>query len=386
MGVGGAGQGAYHGRQVEVQHPLVLGACQGVGPETRLLGVGLHQPDLVVITAGEFEVVEGLLVDEEHGRGGAILRRHVGDGGPIAEGEGGGALAMELQVGADHLLLAQELGERQHQIRGGDAGLGLAGELDADDRRQPHPGGAPQHHVLRFEAPHPHSDDAEGIHVGGVAVGAHAGIRVGQAAIGVDDGGHLLQVDLVHDAVARRDHLYVLERLLGPVDEVEAILVAAILDGAVLGKGVRVEAAALHGQGVVDDKLHRHHWVHLGGIPPLIGDGIAQASEIHQGGLAQDVVAHHPGREPGEVAIALVVDDLAEALAEDGRIAPAHQVLGMHAGGVGEPVPGAGGDGVHRLPGVEVVKLCAGQGLAILSVYHHLRSLSGTKVRSSGPT
>ncbi|MNZ35332.1 hypothetical protein D3C78_527290 [compost metagenome] len=148
MGVGGACQGTYHGRQVEVQYALVLGIHQGIGPEARLLGVGLHQLHLLVVTAGESEVVDGLAVDEEHGRGGAIFRRHVGDGGPIAEGQGGGALATELQIGADHLLLAQELGERQHQIRGGDAGLRLTGQLHTDDRRQPHPGGAAQHHVL----------------------------------------------------------------------------------------------------------------------------------------------------------------------------------------------------------------------------------------------
>ena len=133
MGVGGARQGAHHARQVKVQHPLVLGA---------------RQADLLVVTAGELEVVEGLLVDEEHGRGSAVFRCHVGDGGPIAEGEGGGALATKLQIGPDYLLLAQEFGERQHQVRGGDAGLRLAGELHADDRRQPHPGGAPQHDVL----------------------------------------------------------------------------------------------------------------------------------------------------------------------------------------------------------------------------------------------
>ena len=148
MGIGGARQGAHHARQVKVQHPLVLGARQGIGPETDLPGIGFHQPDLLVVTASELEVVDGLLVDEEHGRGSAILRRHVGDGGPIAEGEGGGPLATKLQVGADHLLLAQEFGEGEHQIGGGDAGLRLAGELHADDRRQPHPGGAPQHDVL----------------------------------------------------------------------------------------------------------------------------------------------------------------------------------------------------------------------------------------------
>lgn len=82
---------------------------------------------------------------------------------------------------------------------------------------------------------------------------------------------------------------------------------------------------------MVDDELHRHDRVHLGGISPLLGDGVAKAREVHQGGLSQDVVAHHPRREPGKVAIALVVHYLAEALAEDGRIAFANQVLGVDA-------------------------------------------------------
>ena len=45
----------------------------------------------------------------------------------------------ELQPGTDHFLLAQELGERQHHIGGGNARLQLAGQLDADDFRQAHP-------------------------------------------------------------------------------------------------------------------------------------------------------------------------------------------------------------------------------------------------------
>ncbi|MNG96892.1 hypothetical protein D3C79_559780 [compost metagenome] len=385
MRVGGARQGAHHAGQIEVQHALVLGIRQAVGPEARLLGIGLHQLDLFTITAGEPQVVDGLAVDEEHGRGGAVFRCHVGDGGAIAEGQGARALTTELQIGADHFLLAQELGQGEHHVGGGDAGLRLATELDADDLRQAHPGGAPQHHVLGFQAAHAHRDHPEGIHVRGVAVGADTGVRVGDAPVVVNDRRHLLQVDLVHDAVARLDHLYVLERLLGPVDEVEAILVAAILDGAVLGKRIGIEAATFHGQRVIDDELHRHHGVDLGGVTALIGDGIAQTGQVHQRGLAQDVVAHHPGREPGEVAIAFIQGDLAEALAEDGRVALAHQVLGMNASGVREFVPGAGLDGFDRRTGVEVVQHRAGQGLAIVAV-HHLRSLSGTNTRSSGPT
>jgi hypothetical protein len=46
----------------------------------------------------------------------------------------------------------------------------------------------------------------------------------------------------VHDAVAGRDDVDVLERGFGPVDEMETILVAAILDRAVLVEGIGLEA------------------------------------------------------------------------------------------------------------------------------------------------
>ena len=59
-----------------------------------------------------------------------------------------------------------------------------------------------------------------------VTVGAHAGIGEGHAVTHLNDRRHFLQIDLVHDAVAGRDHIDVLERELGPVDEVEAVLVA----------------------------------------------------------------------------------------------------------------------------------------------------------------
>lgn len=48
-------------------------------------------------------------------------------------------LAPELQVGADHLLLAQELGQRQHHVGGGDAGPRPAIEFDRHDVRRAHP-------------------------------------------------------------------------------------------------------------------------------------------------------------------------------------------------------------------------------------------------------
>ncbi len=83
---------------------------------------------------------------------------------------------------------------------------------------------------------------------------------------------------------------------LAPVDEVKAVGVAAVFDCAVLLERLGVKAGALHGQRVVHDQLHGHHRVHLGRVAALVGNRIAQAGQIDQRRLAQDVVAHHAGR------------------------------------------------------------------------------------------
>ena len=190
-------------------------------------------------------------------------------------------------------------------------GCTLAGQLDADDIRQPHPGGAAEHDVLGFQPADADGDDAERVDMRGVAIGADQRIREGDAVAGVDHRRHPLQIDLVHDAVARRHDLDVLESFLGPVDEVEAILVAAILDGAVLGERIFLKAAMLDGERVIDDQLHRHHRVHLGRIAAHIGNRIAQAGEVNQRGLAEDIVADHAGRVPGKVQLASCVRSVA---------------------------------------------------------------------------
>ncbi len=368
------GHVAHHARQVELEHALVLRRLQAVRPESGLLRVGLHEPHLRVVPAGELQVLDRLRVDVEHRRRGAVLRRHVGDGGPVAQRQRGGAVAMELEVGADHLRLAQELGEREHDVGGGDARLALAAELYADNLGQAHPRRTAQHHVLGLEAADADGDHAEGIHVRRVAVGADAGVGKCHAVLRLDHRRHLLQVDLVHDAVAGGNHVHVVEREAGPVDEVEPVLVAAVLDGAVLGERVRIVATALDRQRVVHDQLHRHHRVHPGRVATLVRNRIAQAGEVDERGLAEDVVAHHARRKPREVAVPLHVDDLLQALVDDRRIGAAHDVLRVHARGVRQPVPGAGPDRVHCGARVEVVEGGAGKGLAESGVH-------GTTVR-----
>ncbi|MNN47356.1 hypothetical protein D3C81_1617730 [compost metagenome] len=120
---------------------------------------------------------------------------------------------------------------------------------------------------------------------------------------------------------------------------------------------------------MVDDQLHRHHRVDLGRVTATVGDGVAQAGEVDQRGLAKDVVAHHAGREPGEVEVALALDQLAQRGIEAGRIAAAHQVFRQYAGGIRKTVIGAGLDRIDRRAGVEIIQASARQVLAKFTIH-----------------
>ena len=255
--------------------------------------------------------------------------------------------------------------------------------MDTDDVGQAHPRRPAEHDVLGLETTDADRDHAQRVDVRGVAVGADQRIGKRDTVLGVDDRRHPLQVDLVHDAVARRDHVDVLERLLGPVDEVKAILVAAIFDRAVFRERVFVEPAVLDGQGMVDDQLHRHDGIDLRRIATLLRDGITQSREVDQRGLAENVVTHDARRKPGEVQVAPAFDQLCQRCIQRRWIAAAHEVLGEHSRGVWQAVVRARLDRVDRGPCVEIVETRAGQGLAVVGV--HGRCSIGTNFWSSGP-
>lgn len=216
-----------------------------------------------------------------------------------------------------------------------------------------------------------------------MAVGAHARIRKRHPVQRVDHRRHFLQIDLVHDPVAWRNHFHVLERTLGPFDEVEAIGITPIFHAAILGERLLVEAGVFHCQRVIHNQLHRHHRIDLRRVAALLGNGIAQARKIHQCGLAQDVVTHHPRRKPREIQIALALDQLPQVRLQQWWLCPPHQVLGMHACGVWQ---GCIRTGLQRIDGgacIEVIQRGARQGLAVLAI-HGWRYRSGRGNRESG--
>jgi hypothetical protein len=139
----------------------------------------------------------------------------------------------------------------------------------------------------------------------------------------------------VHDAVTGRDNVYILERGLGPLDEVEAVFVTTVFDLAVLPEGIRVETRRFHRQRVIHNQLSRHNRVDQGGVTALIGNRVTQTCEIDQGGLTQDVVANDAGGIPGKIQIALAFDQLFQRISQGFRFAAAHQLFCQDFGGVG---------------------------------------------------
>ncbi|MCY1369371.1 hypothetical protein D9M69_564070 [compost metagenome] len=120
---------------------------------------------------------------------------------------------------------------------------------------------------------------------------------------------------------------------------------------------------------MVDDQLGRHHRVHLRRITALQGDGVTQAGEVDQRGLAENVVAHHAGREPREVEVALALDELLQGFGERGRVAATHKVFRQYTGGVRQGVVGARLDRLDRCADIEVIQVAAGQRFTKLCVH-----------------
>jgi len=136
----------------------------------------------------------------------------------------------------------------------------------------------------------------------------------------------------------------ILERLLGPVDEVETVFVAPVFDHAVLVERVRIKTTAFDCQRVVHYQLRRHHRIDQCRVTALQRNRIAQTGQIDQCGLPENVVTYDACREPWEVQIALAFDELFQGRGQRCRVAAAHQIFRQYARGVRQFVVSAGCD------------------------------------------
>ena len=251
-----AGERGQHGGNVEFEHigEHRVGRAGGA-PHALGLGIGLDQRDAVIGPAGLVEIGDGLRIDREEAAGRAIFRRHIADGGAVGEREVIEARAEELDELADHALLAQHLGDGEHEIGGGDALFHLAGELEADHLGNEHGDRLAEHGRFRLDAAHAPAEHAEAVDHGGVRVGAHQRIGIGHLDLlavdlflaGPDGLGEVFEVHLMADAGAGRDDAEVVERVLAPLQEAIALLVLLVFFLDVLAERL-----------VVTEEVHDH--------------------------------------------------------------------------------------------------------------------------------
>ena len=207
-----------------------------------------HQGNLFWRPTGQLQVVNGLLIDIKQPGRGAELRGHIGNSGPVADGQTGTARPKKLQPAGNHPSLAQKLGQGENDIGGRNTRLALSHQFDPDNIRQTHHGWTTKHNRFRFQTADADGDNAQGINMGRVTVGTHTGIGKGDTVTNLNDRRHFLQIDLVHDAVPGGYHIHITECRFAPLNKMETICIAPRLNDLVVRHGIGVRAIMLHCQ------------------------------------------------------------------------------------------------------------------------------------------
>ena len=296
-----AGQAGHDGAEIEFQRVGEDGIGRiGFAPQALRLRISLDQRHGVGIAAGQHQIIDGLGIDREEAAGGAIFRRHVGQRGAIGQRERIKAGAIIFDEAANDALPAQHLGGGEHQIGGGHAFGQVAGELEADDFGDEHGNRLAQHRGFGFDAADAPAQHAEAVDHRGVAVRAHARIRIGDHGArsvfaAPDRLGEIFQVHLVADAGAGRHRAEILQRAAAPAQELIAFQVAGIFQRHIVFKRLGVAEFIDH-HAVIDHQIDRHQRVDLHRIAAELGDGIAHGGQIDDARHAGEILHQHAGR------------------------------------------------------------------------------------------
>ena len=157
-----------------------------------------------------------------------------------------------------------------------------------------------EHGGFCFDAAHAPAQHAKAVDHGGVAVGADAGIGIGDRRAarvlrGPDGLRDILEVHLMADAGARRHCVEIGERLGPPLEEIIAFEIALVFDLDVLLEGLGVAELVDHDR-MVDHEVDRDLRIDPRGVAAQRLDRIAHRGKIDHAGHAGEILKQHPGR------------------------------------------------------------------------------------------
>ena len=115
----------------------------------------------------------------------------------------------------------------------------------------------------------------------------------------LDGRGEVLEVDLVHDAHARRDHPEIVEGALGELQQLVALGVPVEFKGHVEPERVG-GAVVVHLDRVVDDEITGDDRVDPVRVAAHLGHRVAHGGEVHHAGHASKVLQDDPSGHEGD--------------------------------------------------------------------------------------
>ena len=137
-------------------------------------------------------------------------------------------------------------------------------------------------------------------------VGADAAVREGEWCtvnlFDADNGGEVLQVDLVDDARSRGNDAELVEGTLRPAQQLVALGVALVLLRHVLLERFTC-CPAINLYGVVDHQVGGDLRIDAMRINAEFGCRVAESGKVNDGGHAGEVLQHNAGRGEGDLAL-----------------------------------------------------------------------------------
>ena len=298
--------------EVELDTLRIHGIRIAGTPEQPLgLGVSVDELHARFVAARQPQVVERHVIDGKNGDGRAVLRTHVPQRGAIGNRQVFEAGPEKLDELSDDAVLAQPLGNREHEIGRGRAFEHRACQTEAEHRRNEHRDRLAEHGRLGFDAADTPAYDAEAVDHRRVGIGAYQCVRVRQRParrfVRHHDAGQVLEVHLVDDPGVGRHDAEIREGALSPAKERVPLLVARELEFRVQLECVRlVEKVHLHR--MIDDELHRLQRVDAIRIPAQPRDAVAHGREIDHRGHAGEILQENAGGREGHFLLCRALD------------------------------------------------------------------------------